>query len=371
MPKLVYFSPMKTFRILTLLVIAGCSSSPKSKLTLIKLENPPIIEREILAGGFSGLHFARRDGDKIFFYTHTDRGPNEEPIYSKKWKAEVRPFLLPHFQPRIYLLEANLQKNTMEIISEIKLTDPQKNPLSGLPNFPSTQEKKIFDELGVDKEDNILSADENGMDLEGIVQAPDKTFWMVEEYRPSLCHFDSLGHLLERYIPEGKKLKNSSSILPALFAERKLNRGFEGVAYDNGKLYAFLQSPTQKKSLQIPILEFDPTSKKSQIYTYNLENQNADKIGDAVALGNKSFLVIEQNSKVSKDSIKKVFKIKIEGKIIKKTLLFDLAHLGYDFADKIEGITVIDQNTIAVVNDNDFSSKETVLAIINLEKPLF
>jgi hypothetical protein len=63
-------------------------------------------------------------------------------------------------------------------------------PITGFPNIPGVDEKPI-DEAG-----NVLPYDPFGADLEGIVTAADGSFWMVDEYRPSIYHFSKEGMLL-------------------------------------------------------------------------------------------------------------------------------------------------------------------------------
>jgi Esterase-like activity of phytase len=73
-----------------------------------------------------------------------------------------------------------------------------------------------------------------------------------------------------------------------------------------------------------------------------------------------------------------------EVRVLPKTLVIDLKQFA-EMPDKIEGVAVIDRNTIAVSNDNDFDSEEsqydadgnnigkgkkTKILIISLGKPL-
>ena len=73
---------------------------------------------------------------------------------------------------------------------------------------------------------------------------------MVDEYRPAIYHFDENGLLIERFVPIGTAAAAGQSagtfgteVLPEVLAQRRQNRGFEAVAYDGGKIYAFMQSP--------------------------------------------------------------------------------------------------------------------------------
>ena len=39
--------------------------------------------------------------------------------------------------------------------------------------------------------------------MESVLVAPDGSFWLSDEYRPAIYHFDASGVLINRLIPEG------------------------------------------------------------------------------------------------------------------------------------------------------------------------
>ena len=106
------------------------------------------------------------------------------------------------------------------------------------------------------------------------------------------------------------------------------------------------------------ILQFNTAKEKvEQEYHYPLNLLNADKIGDLTVKG-KDFYIIEQNGETGPASYHKVFRFRLneldeEGKL-KKKLILDLVKLKYDFADKVEGLAILDNGSIAILNDNDF-----------------
>jgi Ca2+-binding RTX toxin-like protein len=122
-------------------------------------------------------------------------------------------------------------------------------------------------------------------------------------------------------------------------------------------------------------------------------NTRADKLGDAVAIGNGEFLIVERDDDaIDSDPLDKIEKkvyrfnindatdisnlsepINLGGGVsktvdqmtptelaiagiqpINKVLHVDLAAAGYNTVEKVEGLTVVDADTIAVINDNDF-----------------
>jgi hypothetical protein len=139
-------------------------------------------------GGFSGLTFEGYTANgNLKFITHTDRGPNGEPT------GQVRPFALPNFAPEIVRFEVNRTSGQISLTQRIQLKRPNGQLLTGLPNINlpgGTESTSYHDEMGVDLFGNPTGIDPLGADLEGIVKAQDGTFWMVDEYRPALYHFD-------------------------------------------------------------------------------------------------------------------------------------------------------------------------------------
>ena len=353
---------------------------------------------DIRLGGFSGLYFEgiNPDNGNFIFLTHPDRGPD-----SGKDEDDNRIFLLPEFQPEIVKFEFNPNDGSLIISDRLFLTDTQGNPLSGLPNLP-----EIDPDTPVDENGNSLDYDPLGADLEGIVKGDDGTYWMVDEYRPSIYHFDKDGILIERYVPEGFSSSVGTGALPAVYNTRRANRGFEAIAYQDDKIYAFMQTPLNnplsKESQIIRILEFDPVTETTvgeYIYVREDKARGSGKIGDAVATSTiGEFLIIESSSKIGSDSRKKIFRISLENasnlqqlpndilgegetfegltpdqleakgiNTVSKEIHADLAALDYTFTGKLEGLTPVDENTLAVINDNDFGESDIPIGLGLLE----
>ncbi|MEZ4820621.1 MAG: esterase-like activity of phytase family protein [Bdellovibrionota bacterium] len=336
-------------------------------------------------GGFSGLAYRGEKTKEGFpiLWTHTDRGPNAEPFQPEGKTQKYRPFPLPAFQPVWVKFALDTQKGKLQILETLPLKGPNQKPMTGLPNDPS------HDEVPSDLRARQLDYDPYGLDLEGMTFAPDGSVWMADEYRPSLVHFSKDGKLLDRFIPKGSNSTQQNmgtSELSNIFARRKKNRGFEAIAISDNIVYSFLQSPlphSKNDKRSIRVIAFDTlTRKEVGQYVYILDNKKADKIGDMVHIKDKQFLVIERDGKLGASSYKKIYRVdfanatnlldlsnrkqkhiektdseKFESKGIQpaqKTLLADLSALGIDNIEKFEGITILDNHTIALVNDNDF-----------------
>ncbi len=149
-------------------------------------------------------------------------------------------------------------------------------------------------------------------------------------------------------------------------------------------------------------VEFDPTTETSKMFAYPLDcNDYAEgrtgnaKLGDVVSLGNGKFIAIEQgaapNGKVRNllmlvqlgsatnindaafnPTTSDLEKSSMSGVTVnaanyttvvtmRKTLLLDLNAVGW-LAEKSEGLTVVDDNTLALANDNDFGMKTNVIS---------
>lgn len=313
-------------------------------MTLFTMPMPPVIGttlsgQKVKMGGFSGLQFTGEKDGALYFQTVTDRGPNGE------MEGLDRPFLLPEFSPTVVVLKADLATKELSVVAEIKLKKQDGSPLTGLPN--SRKEENPIDIFGL-----YYSVDPNGLDIEGLVFDGEGGWWMADEYAPSLVHFSEDGKMLRRLMP-GQEL-------PRMYADRKTNRGFEAVAKIDNKLFGFLQSPMNKESSKegdfSRIAEVDlETMKTSAEYFYPFEKGN-DKIGDAVAIGPKTFLVLEQNGKIGERSQKYIYKMTLgeSDQLVKKSLVADLKNTPFNNLEKIEGMVLIDNHKLALVYDNDF-----------------
>jgi len=375
--------------------------------------------QKMFLGGFSGLAFEGTTGDgKLKFITHTDRGPNGEPT------GINRPFLLPDFTPRLVRFTLDPASGEFTLTQQIYLQQPNGKPLTGLPNtaLSSDANQPYNDEVGVDLFGQPLAVDPIGADLEGIAIADDGSFWMADEYRPALYHFDPNGKLIERLVPigthaaAGKPVPPAGSAgefgieaLPAVIAQRRQNRGIEAVAIQNGKLYAFVQSPIRNPATisnsalnamkNTRVVELDLQTRATRQFLYVMDNPasasaddtRADKIGDAVAVPGGGFLVVERDDDaLPEDPVetitKKVYAFKLDGATdvsalgwldvggvmksvdqmtvaeltaagvnpVTKTLHVDLAQAGYASVEKVEGLTLLESGQLALINDNDF-----------------
>ncbi|WP_290598598.1 phytase [Anabaena sp. AL93] len=387
---------------------------PQPRLTNYEFTNLPKLGtttkgQDIFLGGFSGLYFQGiASNGNLQFVTHTDRGPNGDPTGAN------RPFYLPDFQPEIVSFELNKQIGAITITKRTGLFEKDGTTrLTGLPNLQAGANGTAYtDEVAVNLDGQVIANKALGADLEGIVIAPNGDYWLVDEYRPAIYNFDVNGKLLNRFIPQGTATAPEpdaaagtfgTEVLPAVYGQRRNNRGFEAVALEGSKLYAFIQSAidnpdnagdtTSRNSRNLRILEFDIISKQvTGEYLYLLDNITAagnaktDKLGDAVSLGNGKFAVVERDDLGTNVSNKLIYQINLTGatninnpanftlpagktieqltpaelttaKItpVSKSLIANAAQLGYTGVEKLEGLALVSPNTLALINDNDFN----------------
>ena len=193
-------------------------------------------DRGVDLGGIgSDIFPAGRKGE---FWTVTDRGPNGQ---IKVDGTKRRTFPVPGFDPAI--VKIRVSGGTVRVLDAIPITTASGRPVTGLSNQKGRDEAPYSYDARTPLEHNP-----NGLDTEGIVRAADGSFWLVDEYGPSLVHVSARGKVLTRYVPKGLGLTGTDypvlEALPAVLLHRKINRGFEGLAQlPGGDLVLAVQSP--------------------------------------------------------------------------------------------------------------------------------
>jgi hypothetical protein len=357
------------------------------------------------------------NGD-LEFYGLTDRGPNGDgpnlPALTGAGVIGAKIFPSPSFAPAFGVITVGKSGAVLSSSTPIKASATVK--ASGLAVPPgavgNSAEVPVMDAMKYDA-NSKATFDANGIDTEAIVVDKKRNvLWVSDEYGPFIMKIDpATGIILNKYAP--------GTGLPDIFLKRRANRGMEGLALDTttDKLHGFLQSPLTDgsapysvtgKSEQIERFarftrwtEFDPTTGKAgKMYAYPLDGADYQdgrtgnaKLGDVVALGNGKFIVIEQGAAPNGKVFNKLMLIEIgtatdisatafnattsdlekssmggvavngaDWKTVttlKKTLLLDLNAIGW-LAEKAEGLTIVDANTLALANDNDFGMKTKV-----------
>ncbi len=295
---------------------------------------PPFDDQPIQ--GFSGIV---RNGDGTFEVL-SDNGYGN--------KANSGDFVL-----RVHRVGPNYGTHTVDVLGGVNLTDPDR-----LVPFALT------------RPDRVLTGSD--FDVESIQRAKDGTYWIGDEFGPYLLHFDRAGRLLQAPIPlDGVRAPENPAGNPNLGS----SKGFEGLAQspDGRKLYALLEGVVAGDAAGgLRLNEFDVASGAytGKRWIYQLEDP-AHAIGDAIAVDNDRFLVIERDGgQGATAKFKRIYladkrDCNRDGKL-DKTLVADLMdiadprHLGgtsdtftFPFTT-IEDVVILDDRTLGVVNDNNF-----------------
>ena len=171
----------------------------------------------------------------------TDRGPT----FDRSSPSGAKAFPLPQFNPMIVLFQAI--DNHIVPMDFLPVLNDFNQPITGLPNGPFDDAPGYITVTAPDA--NALPANQDGLDVEDIHMLPNGGYILVEEYGPSVVIVSPSGNVLKRYTPAGKNwpLANYSvsDTLPAVLKTRRANRGFESIALspDGRTAYTIMQSP--------------------------------------------------------------------------------------------------------------------------------
>lgn len=343
-------------------------------------------------GGFGSAVAVDPNAPDVF-YMLTDRGSNVAGQLANSIIIGK-----PDFDPQIGKFRLKDGKLILEQTIELKNAAGAK--LNGVPNPIGMG---ASGETAYDLNGQIITPSADGIDSEGLVRAADGSFWISDEYGPHIAHFDASGKTIERINPFGTGTGGRK--IPAVFANRRANRGMEGLAItpDGKTLVGMMQSPMYNpskaavaNSVVLRILTFDIATGATKQYAYLMDNITLTGVSDIVAVNATTFLTIERDGLFGGDAtnpaaFKKVFKIDVSsatdisdatngatGKLfggktveelnnqaglttagitpVSKTLVLDLLKdLPSVYPhDKAEGLALLPGNILVISNDDDF-----------------
>lgn len=313
--------------------------------------------------------------------------------------------------------ELRLSGGRVDIVGTIPLRTPGGATFSGLP-VPGGDHCKV--EPAVDRRGGPLSPDLAGADTEGIVALADGSFWVGDEYGPSLLHVAADGRVLMRWVPAGSEAHFAGApypvmpVLPALASRRQINRGFEalGISPDQTALYLAFQSPLAHPDeaahrngrwLRVWTL----CARQGQLlaqHAYPLDApetfardraagpfDGSDlKVSELTVLGAGHLLILERGSHTAKlyavrlepelalprehadpstkPSLEQLSRSGGDLPLLRKRLLFstdDHPSIGPD----LEGMTLLAPNALLLVNDNDFGVEDAATRFWRIDFP--
>lgn len=344
----------------------------------------------ILLGGSSDLY--RVPGKPAEYWTVTDRGPNVDTVMTGG--AAGLGFAVPGFSPLI--MKVSVTGQTVSFTDKIAVQSVKGVGVTGLPNIAG------YDSIPTNVSGVPIGYNPNGLDAEGVVRTANGDFWLVDEYAPSLIQVGPDGVVKSRLVPQGWKGTGLSypvvQALPAVFLNRKVNRGFEAIALSPSEKYLFigLQSPllnpdkkTGDASMQTRILRMNLATKAIDLEWVHrfepVETIDASttkttelKVSAMVALNDNLLLVQERTdnafvvAQVSLSPSQSILgsaydtsnsptleSLKPTDSTLatyapSKSIIFRSTSVP-EMPKKVEGMAVENANTLAFTNDNDFA----------------
>lgn len=366
---------------------------PLAEVQAKSLPNYPIAnDHGIFFGGIGSDIYRMPNAPAGEFWAVTDRGPNSEVVVNGQTRYT---FVVPEYTPTIARVQ--IANGVATPVEYIAITTASGKPVTGLPNI-SGYDAESYEGTGTTK----LDFNPNGIDSEGLVRTRNGEFWIVDEYSPSLLHLSAKGQVITRYIPKGVALVGADypvvEAFPTAFAKRKGNRGFEGltISRDEKTLFIALQSPlsnpdkdTGDRSRSSRILKFDvKTAKVTGEYVYRQEigalfnprpkmKQSEMKLSGLAAIDANTLLVLERTDwafGIYKVNLSQATNIldsvwddinaptsleffadpaEVNVTALAKELILSSNSLS-GLPDKVEGVAIVDDTTLAIANDNDF-----------------
>jgi hypothetical protein len=294
--------------------------------------------------------------------------------------AKVLP--LPDLGPT--LCELQIVGDAVELVRTLPLTVAGR-PLSGRPS-PGGPDAVMEPTFSADGQ--ALAADPDGADTEGVAALADGSFLIADEYGPSILKVGPDGEVHERWTPKGHGLAGASvpvrDVLPAGSARRRLNRGLEGLCAtpDGAALYVAFQSAfegDEADATRIWALDAH-TGRRTAAFTYPFDRpkrfrrdsaagkvaERDLKVCDLAWAGPDRLLVLERISRSTK-----VYSVELTRERLQKRLVLDTDETP-EIAPDLEGMTLVSDRELVLVNDNDFGTEgvETAFFRITFDHPV-
>ncbi|HXH79361.1 esterase-like activity of phytase family protein [Nocardioides sp.] len=214
-------------------------------------------------------------------------------------------------------------------------------------------------------------------DPESLQVAKDGTFWVGEEFGPFLLHLNAGGELIEAPIPTPGVKSPSNPTLGGAVPEILDSKGFEGMSISpNGQvLHPMLEGATAEDKAaglanDLRIYTVRKGEYAESFLRYRMESAG-NALGDFIQINKDEALVIERDGGQGATAVfKRIYLVDLRDAdgngYVEKRLLVDLMNVtnpdglspyGDPFTFPfvtIEDVEILDAQTIAVMNDNNF-----------------
>jgi hypothetical protein len=361
-------------------LVAALAAVPLGSFQNQALPGSLVDDRGARLGGFSDLYHDPRDGANVF-WTVPDRGPTRADEHGLV-------FEVPDFNPALVKVMAD--PSGVTVLQQVPIRTFDGAPVYGLPNGPVGASSPLGPDGGA------LAFNPNGLDPQGLVRVQDGTFWLSEDYGPSLVHLARDGRVLERWLPRGRSLAGAgysvADVLPAVLARAQPDRGLASLtATAEGRfLYTMMAAPLSAAPAQegprpVRLLQVDTLLARTVGQWVYLPEPARDDARERPArvsalsfVNSSALLTVEQT-----ETGARVYALALDGATsvlggaydsptgaalddlgaaglaragiqpVGKSLVFDLARVSGP-ESRIEGLAVVDADTISVVTHDGF-----------------
>ncbi|MEX1665042.1 esterase-like activity of phytase family protein [Zhongshania arctica] len=213
---------------------------------------------------------------------------------------------------------------------------------------------------------SAINADKTvNIDPEGVAKLADGSVWIASEGSGNAVDGPVKSMNLLIKTNAAGLVQQAVTLPPAVNALQRKN-GFEGVSEYQGKLYvAFQRAWEGEANVRIGIYDIGSASWSFLFYPLDaVESQNGGWVGlsEITSIGGGEFLVIERDNQGGPDAvIKRLYKFDttgladgaIVGKSLVRDVMPDMLATGGLVTEKIEGIALMKNGDVLMVNDND------------------
>jgi hypothetical protein len=266
------------------------------------------------------------------------------------------------------IFEIDLSQSPAQIKSEIAIKDSNGVLAALAASLPDAKTATAFDDVDLAA---MINADGTvNLDPEGISMASGGGFWIASEGAGTIT---GEGGTTSAVTKANLLLKVDANgviqqviTLPSALDAVQLRFGFEGVAEADGKLVvAFQRAWNNEANPRIGVYDLNAGTWQFMYYPLDpVASPNGGWVGlsDIAALGNNQFLVVERDNQGGPDArVKRLYRIDLTGKtdganltkVLVRDLMADLKAPGGNVPEKIEGLAVLPNRSVIIVNDND------------------